>query len=196
MQISGIIVVCLLKETHPISSLSRSTQNCFLICICTLILGILQDGHETNIDFVDKEISVESLNFEVLGSIYFGRRAFKGNSEHAGKLSDINIWDYALSKEEMTLWTTCQSSEFFGNIIDWSSSPKWDIKNMIKVETTLASICQGLDVGPVLVPETMNVWSSLHLCRQIRSKMYLIDGKGKKDLAMQFIAKYEPKCSK
>ena len=62
----------------------------------------------TNIDFVESRILSDHLNSGILDNVFFGRTDQDGSSKHAGKLSDFNLWDYALSKELMLQWTSCK----------------------------------------------------------------------------------------
>ena len=62
----------------------------------------------TNINFSESRILSDHLNSKILDNVYVGRTDQVGSSKHAGKLSDFNLWDYALSKELMLKWTSCK----------------------------------------------------------------------------------------
>ena len=61
---------------------------------------------ETNIDFVNKDI--EPLRSDFLDRFMVGKGVGPGHSKHAGKITDINIWDYARTKTELIKWTSCR----------------------------------------------------------------------------------------
>ena len=66
----------------------------------------------TNIDFIANRIETENLNSEMLRDFLIGRIAsFPGRSDlsaHSGQFSDVNIWDYALTKDQIIKWTSCK----------------------------------------------------------------------------------------
>ena len=65
----------------------------------------------TNIDFIASGIETENLNSEMLGDFLVGRCTSpicQGMSGHSGQFSDINIWDYALAKDQIIKWTSCK----------------------------------------------------------------------------------------
>ena len=62
----------------------------------------------TNIDFKDKGINANNLNNKFIEEFFIGHHGNPGTSAHAGKLSDVNVWDFPLSKSEMEAWTTCR----------------------------------------------------------------------------------------
>ena len=65
----------------------------------------------TNIDFIDTRIETQNLNSEMLGDFLVGRAASPGalgSSRHSGQFSDVNIWDYALAKDQLIKWTSCK----------------------------------------------------------------------------------------
>ena len=62
----------------------------------------------TNIDLVDKRIDTIHFGPDLLENVFVGRKPDAGFSKHAGKISDFNLWDYALSKDQMKKWTSCR----------------------------------------------------------------------------------------
>ena len=80
-----------------------------------IIIFFLQDGDLTNIDFIETGIETQNLDSEILGDFLVGRSAYPGASGHSGQFSDVNIWDYALTKDQIQKWTGCQTS--FGYVV-------------------------------------------------------------------------------
>ena len=65
----------------------------------------------TNIDFIETGIETQNLNSEMLGDFLVGRGTspyLQGRSGHSGQFSDVNIWDYALTKDQIIKWTSCK----------------------------------------------------------------------------------------
>ena len=87
---------------------SRCSFHCSIICQFLLIL--FQDGKVTNIDMVDERLRNLEIPENFLDHIYVGRCADpeKVCSVHAGDITDVNIWNRALSLQEMIEWTNCQ----------------------------------------------------------------------------------------
>ena len=71
---------------------------------------MFQDGKVTNIDMVDERLRNLEIPENFLDHIYVGRCADpeKVCSVHAGDITDVNIWNRALSLQEMIEWTNCQ----------------------------------------------------------------------------------------
>lgn len=70
-----------------------------------------QDGGTLNIDFEDPLLKNVKIPSDFLNKTYIGRCPydFKGGcSNPGGMLSDFNIWDRALTEEQMKSWTTCK----------------------------------------------------------------------------------------
>ena len=64
----------------------------------------------TNIDFVDERLKNVKVPSNFLDIIYVGRCADNSSdcSLHSGDITDVNIWNRALSMEEMIGWTNCR----------------------------------------------------------------------------------------
>ena len=76
-----------------------------------IIIFFLQDGDLTNIDFIETGIETQNLNSEMLGDFLVGRGTspyLQGRSGHSGQFNDVNIWDYALTKDQIIKWTSCK----------------------------------------------------------------------------------------
>ena len=69
-----------------------------------------KDGQVTNIDFVDERLKNVKVPSNFLDIIYVGRCADNSSdcSLHSGDITDVNIWNRALSMEEMIGWTNCR----------------------------------------------------------------------------------------
>ena len=94
-------------------------------------------------------------------------------SPNLGQISDVNIWDYALKKDQMKEWTLCGLSEFNGNIVDWSMAD-WEVKNMKKINIDLNDMCKAMKPGPLIIPEKLEALNHVHLCRQLGGRLFTI----------------------
>ena len=65
----------------------------------SLTIFFQQDGYATNIDSTNPEIDTKTLTASILDQFLIG---------FSHQASDMNIWDYALEKNEMKKWTTCR----------------------------------------------------------------------------------------
>ena len=77
------------------------------------MLTNVQDGLETNIDLVNK--GIESVRPDFLQRFMVGRSNGPGASKHAGKMTDVNVWDFALTKDMLKKWTNCRYEVFSRN---------------------------------------------------------------------------------
>ena len=59
------------------------------------------------------DIDVQNLNSNLLNDFLVGRSPSPGSSRHSGQISDVNIWDYALTTDETRKWTSCRCVSIF-----------------------------------------------------------------------------------
>ena len=60
---------------------------------------------------------------DFLTKFHLGRCAFSykgGCTTPGGQLTDLNIWDRALSMEDVIAWTSCRSFQK-GNLVNWET---------------------------------------------------------------------------
>ena len=64
----------------------------------------------TNINHVDESVRNAQVPEDLLDSIYVGRCVSDTEycSVHSGSFTDVNIWNRALSVDEMIRWTNCR----------------------------------------------------------------------------------------
>ena len=76
-----------------------------------------KDGKITNINFVDERLRNVMLPTDFLDMIYVGR-CWDNEicSLHNGQITDVNIWNRALSLDEILGWTDCRYKSFFWKI--------------------------------------------------------------------------------
>ena len=69
-----------------------------------------QDGSLTNINFRQKVVDPKNLNGNILEGVQVGRRAEEMGKvfNFPKKISDVNIWDFALENNIMKKWTDCR----------------------------------------------------------------------------------------
>ena len=143
----------------------------------------LQDGQITNINHVDEKISNLKVPTNLLDMIYVGRCEVetKSCSDHSGDFTDINIWDRALSIDEMIGWTNC-STIISGNLINWNSS-NWEVAGMKNYSTKYPEICNPPVLGLVFFPGLMNNSRAVNLCKKFKGEINVVsDEKNKNDL--------------
>ena len=75
-----------------------------------IIIVYYKDGRVTNINNIDEDMKNATVPEDVLDSIYVGRcaRDTKYCSIHSGSFTDLNIWNRAMSVDEMIDWTNCR----------------------------------------------------------------------------------------
>ena len=103
---------------------------CFAFNKNTSHVAWVKDGKITNINFVYKNVEKYKLPDDFLDMIYIGRcdEQRRDCSAHSGNISDVNIWNRAMTIEEMINWTDC-SSGAQGDLVNWSNST-WEVVNM------------------------------------------------------------------
>ena len=68
----------------------------------------------TNINHIDEDAKNVTFTKDLLDSIYIGQHQSVAETEkngypvHFGSFTDVNIWNRALSTDEMTNWTNCR----------------------------------------------------------------------------------------
>ena len=67
----------------------------------------------TKVNHIDEDAKNETVPKDLLDSIYVGQMVgsateFFGIPVHFGSFTDVNIWNRALSIDEMIKWTNCR----------------------------------------------------------------------------------------
>ena len=75
-----------------------------------IIIVYYKDGRVTNINNIDEDMKNATVPEDVLDSIYVGRCVGDKRycSSHLGSFTDLNIWNRALTVDEMISWTNCR----------------------------------------------------------------------------------------
>ncbi len=77
-------------------------------------------------------------------SIYLGMCPFKPSpcSKHASSFADFELWDRAMTRDEMLGWTKCQETSLqHGNVVDWRSA-EWDLVEMKEEKSDESDFCR------------------------------------------------------
>ena len=104
-----------------------------------------------------------------------------GDSKHSGKITDVNIWNRALSLDSMARWTNC-SLNLSGDLVDWNTA-EWEVIGMDEYEINLSTVCQSNDLGLgiVLVPGNWNITMATNLCMALKGQINVISTKTNND---------------
>ena len=115
--------------------------------------------------------------------IYVGRHSDdpSGNSKHSGNITDVNIWNSALSIDAMAKWTNC-SLNLSGDLVNWNTAD-WEVIGMVEYEINFSTICQSNDLGlgTVLVPGNWNITVATNLCMALKGQINVISTKQNND---------------
>lgn len=114
-------------------------------------------------------ISISDASFENTDlKLMNGLDIYNVSSPMHGAITDVNIWNYTLSTEEISDWTNCKRIKL-GNIIDWDTvvldiqfleTIEYDIKDICKIESKKLYI--GFNKNLVAFPkEHLNFCKSL-----------------------------------
>ena len=79
--------------------------------------------------------SFENSNLKLMNGINYNNRS----SPMHGSVTDVNIWNYILTTEEISNWTNCKKIRK-GNIIDWNTAVL-DIQLLETFEYDINNIC-------------------------------------------------------
>ena len=62
-----------------------------------------------------------------------------------------------------------------GNIVNWNNA-KWNITNLLasSIPEYERYLCKSESMGPVLIPEKLNITGMLNLCQQLNGKVFLM----------------------
>ena len=86
---------------------------------------------------------------EFLGNMFIMRKSFPNSMQlwsMFGKMTDtdVNIWNYPMTVEEMTSWTSTmcddQHLQIRGNIVNWETA-EWMMKGIEEEQLTTKEIC-------------------------------------------------------
>ena len=161
----------ILKDPERNDFFTWTTTHWHHVCISydknSSVLSLVKDGKVYKNDNSDNLNKVEFPE-DFLDSIYVGRCPL-GCSDHLGRITDFNLWDYALNVKDMKDWTTC--GQFLkGNFISWEES-KWNASNMVKEDWSYDKICLPDRLGLVPFSIRRNFTSSKTLCNSIKGTL-------------------------
>lgn len=84
---------------------------CFSYDAQTKHARVTVNGEATNVNHVEERLANVTLPKDLLSKVYLGMCVNHDKdpcSKHAGKFTDFNVWDRALTEQEMLTWTTCK----------------------------------------------------------------------------------------
>ena len=94
-----------------------------------------------------------------------------------GKITDVNIWNRALSLKSLKSWTNCEIEEK-GNIVNWNEDAWVTWGGLKATETDMSEICQESEaIGLTLFPLLRNAQDSLDLCEVLGGEMAVAKSK-------------------
>ena len=94
---------------HSLWKTSKWTHVCLSFDKDKSHIALAKDGKITNINFVDERLRNVMLPLDFLDMIYVGRCwDDEIYSLHNGEITDVNIWNRALSLDEILGWTDCR----------------------------------------------------------------------------------------
>ena len=118
-------------------------------------------------------------------------RSSKGNGM-VGKLTDFNIWNFAMPVDEMKNWTLCMNNKK-GNIVDWDTMD-W-IKEALKEEVmTQNELCEEPNPGMMILPGKRIFKESIDICKRLGGSMHYASNSTKAKDMFDFIGQYEDEC--
>lgn len=111
-------------------------------------------------------------------------------------VSNFNIWNYALTEDQMLQWTSCLLLDLKGNVVNWNTA-KWQINpdhfETYEIEDE-SSMCNTGNLGPTLFPERIQAHDALSLCHKVNGDLFLIKDNETRDIAAEMIS--VPECCK
>ena len=133
------------------------------------LLQFVKDGKLMIVNYAKGQLNELNFPRDVMSYIYIGKCAFEFQGSCTGpegELSDFNMWNKALSVQEMIAFTSCRKM-LKGNLVNWETS-KWDITNMTVLDKSKDELCIPHRPGHVLFPEQKNItWLKTPLNREI-----------------------------
>ncbi len=143
-----------LKKFGEASFQERNKLNVEVICFCKCRVKLLSETSNTLA--VPCGLKVSPYFFAIvctsqivffpcfLPSIYLGMCPFKPSpcSKHASSFADFELWDRAMTRDEMLGWTKCQETSLqHGNVVDWRSA-EWDLVEMKEEKSDESDFCR------------------------------------------------------
>ena len=138
---------------------------------------------KTNVDELKTGLHIEFPK-NLLDYAAFGR-SVTGNFpiNHAGQLTDYNLWNISLSVEQMLEWTSCKS-KIKGNIVNWETA-LWEETNLIQREGTYEEICVSQKIGYIDLKLMLKFQDASLLCSGLRGEIPLLENKIEEDKLVQ-----------
>ena len=153
------------------------------------LISSLQDGgfkYKKKMNIPDmSSISIEDLN---LGQVPEGDEFFNDLQYNIRSITDFNLWNHPLSKNEMVNWTSCVNP-INGKVIDWNTS-KWTSSGMQMENTTRDLICRGIE-DTYSVEKAISFQESLIKCKALNGDPLIVKDKSIQNTAINLAKQHE-----
>ena len=93
-----------------------------------------------------------------------------------GKMTDVNIWNYSMTVEEMKFWTNCSNDSGGGNVVNWETA-EWTTWDLEEENIDKSEICQVKRPGLTIFPQRRTFKDSQELCQRLGGRMAVADSK-------------------
>ena len=129
--------------------------------------------------------SIEDLN---LGQVPEGDDILNDLQYNIQSITDFNLWNRALSTDEMVNWTSCVNP-IIGNVIDWNTS-KWKSSKMHVENTTRELICKGIE-DTFVAEKAISFQDSLIKCKAFKGDPLIVKNESIQNKAMDLAKQHE-----
>ena len=101
---------------------------------------------------VEKELKKKLIPEKLLKNLTLmgGTGVYANSSAMFGKMTDVNIWSYAMTVEELKAWMNCKKN-LSGNVIDWETA-EWEIKEIKWEVINKSEVCKVSEPGLTMFP--------------------------------------------
>lgn len=93
-----------------------------------------------------------------------------------GSITDINLWNKALTANQLSDWTLCNSEDQEGgDLIHWNNA-QWNVANMQWYYADMSDICRANQIGWKLFPSKVNFTFASSTCQSLKGHLVLPSG--------------------
>ena len=136
---------------------------------------------------------------EFLGTLFIMRKSYPDpiNVQFRsmfGKMTDVNIWNYSMSIDEMKSWTNCVDIKV-GNVVNWETA-QWRMEGVGEERIAMEEICQSVNELALFTSPRRDFETSVKFCSNLGGNLAVADNSRNGRAMMELIMNREGECDK
>lgn len=111
-----------------------------------------------------------------------------------GKMTDVNIWNYSMTVEEMKSWTNCKNKYGGGNVVNWETA-EWTTWYLEVEILDKSELCRKEEHGLTIFPQERPFMKSVELCKRLGGTMAVANSETKSQEMIALREEWKDNCT-